>query len=146
MFAPSSKRILFSSAETNKLLFEDDGSVVDSLTGETISPEEEGYLQGAIDNCLDISLTVENREQAVFSAELPEGKIIAPFIVINSSLDPLLDSNPGNDPTVYFPFEAANSDGFEHIRTLGENKLGFEDLPKGGDLDFNDMIVEYNFL
>jgi len=42
---------------------------------------------------------------------------------------------------VYFPFLGANSDGIDHIRLLGNNVFGFEDLPSGGDRDYNDIIV-----
>ncbi|MDD1413404.1 DUF4114 domain-containing protein [Dolichospermum sp. ST_con] len=38
-----------------------------------------------------------------------------------------------------------NSDGVDHIRLLGNNTLGFEDLPNGGDFDDNDIIVKLNF-
>jgi hypothetical protein len=27
---------------------------------------------------------------------------------------------------------------------LGDNTFGFEDLPNGGDLDYNDIIVKVN--
>lgn len=42
-----------------------------------------------------------------------------------------------------FVLGLANSDGAEHIRLLGENIFGFEDLTvaQGGDFDFNDLIV-----
>jgi hypothetical protein len=28
---------------------------------------------------------------------------------------------------------------------LGDNMWGFEDLPNGGDLDFNDIVVQAKF-
>jgi hypothetical protein len=56
----------------------------------------------------------------------------------------LLDNNPNNDPVVYFPYLGANSDKTDHIRLLGDNVFGFEDLPNGGDKDYNDVIVKVN--
>ena len=59
-----------------------------------------------------------------------------------STLEELLDSDSGNDPSVYFPYLGANRDGFDHIRSLGDNVFGFEDLPNGGDRDYNDMLIQ----
>lgn len=59
-----------------------------------------------------------------------------------STLAELLDSDSGNDPSVYFPYLGANRDGFDHIRSLGDNVFGFEDLPNGGDRDYNDMLIQ----
>ena len=50
-----------------------------------------------------------------------------------------VNANPhGNN----FTYLEANSDGVDHIRLLGNNIFGFEDLPSGGDRDFNDIIVK----
>jgi hypothetical protein len=49
-----------------------------------------------------------------------------------------------NNPAVYFPFLEGNADKIDHIRLLGSNIFGFEDLPNGGDKDFNDVIVKVN--
>jgi hypothetical protein len=62
--------------------------------------------------------------------------------VINGNPSAILDNNPNNDPAVYFPFLGANTDKVDHIRLLGNNTFGFEDLPSGGDLDYNDIIVK----
>ncbi|MEL6165668.1 MAG: DUF4114 domain-containing protein, partial [Cyanobacteria bacterium J06628_3] len=35
----------------------------------------------------------------------------------------------------------ANSDNFDHIKLLDNKTFGFEDLPNGGDQDFNDIIT-----
>jgi hypothetical protein len=51
-------------------------------------------------------------------------------------------SNTNNDPAVYFSFLGANSDKVDHVRMLGNNVFGFEDLPNGGDFDYNDIIVK----
>ncbi len=46
-----------------------------------------------------------------------------------------------NVPT-YFAYLGANSDRAEHIRLLGDNIWGFEDLPNSGDRDFNDVVIK----
>ncbi|MBE9238001.1 DUF4114 domain-containing protein [Anabaena aphanizomenioides LEGE 00250] len=66
------------------------------------------------------------------------------MIVVNGTLSQLLDNNTGNDPQVYFPYLGLNN-GVDHIRLLGNNIFGFEDLPGGGDLDYNDVMIRINF-
>jgi hypothetical protein len=63
-------------------------------------------------------------------------------LIVNGRPEALIDSNTNNDPAVYFPFLGANSDKVDHVRMLGNNIFGFEDLPNGGDLDYNDVIVK----
>jgi Domain of unknown function (DUF4114)/RTX calcium-binding nonapeptide repeat (4 copies) len=109
------------------------------------------YLQAAINNVLKdastgqaVKFTANNQGTQTGSAIIAPGSILAPMIIINGSLSELTDSNPNNNPTVYFPFLGSNSDGVDHIRLLGNNIWGFEDLPSGGDADFNDVIVRMN--
>lgn len=42
----------------------------------------------------------------------------------------------------YFSYAAANADGYNHFKFLSGNKVGFEDLHGGGDMDHNDLIVD----
>ncbi|WP_083894152.1 DUF4114 domain-containing protein [Rivularia sp. PCC 7116] len=42
-------------------------------------------------------------------------------------------------------YTATLEDGVDHIRLLSDNTFGFEDLPNGGDSDYNDMIVKISF-
>ena len=71
----------------------------------------------------------------------------------DGGLDELLDSDSSNDPAIYFDTAEANASGFDHIRSSGSNVFEYEDLPNGandifndGTPDFNDMIVEYDFI
>ncbi|MGF1540561.1 MAG: Ig-like domain-containing protein [Pleurocapsa sp.] len=120
-----------------------DGSVNDAF-GNTIAPGDEGYLEAAIANRLDFSFSPANGEQIEAIAQIPGGITIAPFLVVDGGLEQVIDDNFNNNPEVYFAFAAANSDNFDHLRT-SENKMGFEDLPYGGDLDFDDIMLEYSF-
>jgi hypothetical protein len=58
-------------------------------------------------------------------------------------------SNPSS-PVAYFSFSEANPDGAEHLRYLSNQNgigiFGFEDLPGGGDRDFNDAIFGFQFI
>jgi len=108
-----------------------------------ITTGQSGYIQAAIRNRVSgIDLTVNNQGTASFTGVFNPNSIFAPFIIVNGTPDLLLDNNTANDPAVYFPFLGSNSDGVDHIRMLGSNVFGFEDLPNGGDRDFNDIIVK----
>jgi len=113
--------------------------VADILTGQS------GYIQAAINQRVtDISLTVGNQATATYNGTFSGNAIFAPFIIVNGRTEALLDTDSSNDPAVYFPYLGANSDQADHIRLLGDNVFGFEDLPGGGDADYNDMIVRIN--
>jgi hypothetical protein len=110
-----------------------------------LRPGDAGYAQAAVQRRVPgIDLTVANQRTATFTANLSPGSILAPFIISNGTPDAILDGNPNNDPAVYFSFLGANSDKVDHIRLLGNNTFGFEDLASGGDKDYNDMIVKVN--
>ncbi|MBE8969901.1 DUF4114 domain-containing protein [Nostocales cyanobacterium LEGE 12452] len=114
----------------------DDGKA-DILTGQA------GYTEAAISRRIaGIDLTTNNQTTATSTGIFQPGSIFAPFIIVNGKPDALLDGNSNNDPAVYFPYLGANSDKVDHIRLLGSNIFGFEDLANGGDGDFNDVIVQ----
>ncbi|WP_081942702.1 choice-of-anchor I family protein [Myxosarcina sp. GI1] len=120
-----------------------DGTVIDPVSGKAIAPGDAGYLEAALANSLDISLSVpKNNQQAEFTSEVAGGKIYAPFLVVDGNVGELTDADNSNDPTVYFSYSAANSDNFAHVRSLGDNTYGFEDIVNGGDRNFNDLIVK----
>ncbi|AFZ19290.1 DUF4347 domain-containing protein [Allocoleopsis franciscana] len=111
-----------------------------------VRPGETGYAQAAIQQRVqNLDLTCANQSTATFTAQLEGGLIYVPFLIANGKPDALLDGNSSNDPAVYFPFLGANGDGVDHIRLLGDNTFGFEDLSGGGDRDYNDVIVRVNF-
>jgi hypothetical protein len=108
-----------------------------------LTPGQNGYMQAAIANRVKgMDLTVKNQGKASFKDKFNPNSIFAPFIIANGTLNQLLDHNPANDPAVYFPFLGANSDRSDHVRMLATNVFGFEDLPYGGDRDFDDIIVK----
>ncbi len=111
--------------------------------GTLINPGSAGYAAAAMRarvNGLDLS--VANQGSATFTAQLTAGSILAPFIITNGGTVAQVQGNSlASSAAVYFPYLAANSGGIDHIRLLGNNTFGFEDLPNGGDLDYNDVIV-----
>ena len=130
-----------------------DGSVQDSISGQTIAIGKEGYQDAALANSLDFSLSTGDGETSTFTTDLAGGKQYGTFIIANGRLDELLDSDSSNDPPVYFDTPEANASGFDHIRTSGSNTFEYEDLTYGtdgvfndGTPDYNDMVVEYDFV
>ena len=117
---------------------------VDVLAGNSDS-----YIRAALDSRVrvgGIDLSVNNQSTTSFTGTFQGGSLFAPFMIVNGRPDALTDNTiSSNDPKIYFPFLGANSDGFDHIRMLSSNVFGFEDLPNGGDRDFNDMIVTVKF-
>ena len=119
------------------------GTIGDPITGMSLRPGEIGYREAALRTRMATGdLQAANQSTATSLSLLPAGAILAPFIVANGLPEHLLDANPANDTPVYFPFLAANHDGVDHIRLLADNTFGFEDLPGGGDLDYNDLFIK----
>ena len=118
-----------------------DGSVIDS-EGNTIAPGEEGYTEAAIANRLELNLSAVNGETETFTEKLAGGALYAPIIAVDSDFSSFGDGDSSNDPNVYFTYEAANIDGFDHVDSSEENRFSFEDLFNGGDRDFDDIVVD----
>lgn len=110
------------------------------------APGDAGYLQAAINLYLkDIRLSVSNQGEATYQGTFAKGSLFVPFIIANGTPEAVLSGSSSNIPAVYFPFLRANSDQADHIRLLGNNLFGFEDLPTGSsDKDYNDIIVKIN--
>jgi hypothetical protein len=121
------------------------GSVRDPITGDLINPGDAGYTQAALANRVDLSLTGQNGQTTSYTAEIATGQVLSTFLVVGGTIEALQDSDTGNDPAVYFNHIAANSDGKDHVRAMGQNILGYEDLAGGGDMDFDDVVVSLAF-
>ena len=108
-----------------------------------INPNDAGYKDAALTNritSLDL-LATENQTPTTVDGVLEAGSILAPFIIADGTFDEAINNNA----EVYFAFLGANNDKKDHIRLLGDNTFGFEDMVNGGDKDFNDAIIKINF-
>ncbi|MEH2332073.1 putative Ig domain-containing protein [Nostoc sp.] len=102
-----------------------------------------GYAEAAVrGRVAGIDLTVGNQGTANYTGTFDPNSLFAPFIIVDGRPDAILNGNTNKN--VYFTFLGANSDKVDHIRLLGNNTFGFEDLVNGGDKDYNDMIVQVN--
>ena len=125
------------------------GAVRDPLTGALIDPSDQSnYAQAALRQTLQVSQgfsfdeSSENDEFVVSG-----GFLLASFIIADGTVDEFLTENPTNTlvddtPAAYFSVIGANPDGADHVRLLADNVFGFEDLPGGGDQDFNDFVYQ----
>ncbi|MBV6627277.1 MAG: DUF4114 domain-containing protein [Rivularia sp. (in: Bacteria)] len=117
------------------------GAVRDPLTGDLINPGEEGYIKAALRNSQNNAFQMGEKGLGG-NKQIKGGHIFAPFAIADGTLEEVLDDNPNNDPQVYFAHIGANTDGVDHIRNLGGNTWGVEDMLGGGDMDFNDIVFK----
>ncbi len=120
------------------------GTVSDPLTGQLLNPGDSGYTQASLRNASANGMSCDRKSEGM-SNILQGGSIFAPFIIANGTMQQMLDEDTSNDASVYFNYMGANSDRVDHIRLLGNNTWGFEDLAGGGDRDFNDMVIQAKF-
>ncbi|MBH8576030.1 VCBS repeat-containing protein [Nostocaceae cyanobacterium CENA369] len=107
-----------------------------------IRPGDPGYLKAMIRSRVEgIDLKVNNQGTATFSGNFESSSLFAPFILVNTTVEAILSSN-SDDLAVFSPFLGANSGKNNHVRLLGNNCFGFEDMKGGGDRDYNDLIVQ----
>lgn len=113
--------------------------VVDDLTGavtvdgNTFQVGDDGYGAAALQRTIDVSLEAENGGVSTFTATV-DNLLYGTFISVENS-------NQGSTET-YFSYLGANG-GNDHVKLLGNNALGFEDLPGLGDADYNDLVVTF---
>jgi disulfide oxidoreductase YuzD len=120
---------------------EDAAGTVLSQTGAFLKPGDIGYREAVIQNRLtNIDLVGINGQATTSSSIFQGGAIYAPYLISNGQASTNLDFS-----TVFTAYSAANADKIDHIRLLGDNTFGFEDLRGGGDQDFNDVIIKANF-
>ena len=112
------------------------GTIVaaDGLT--RLRPGDLGYGEAALrtDNLVsqlgNLSLA-NNQTSSINFADVTGGSFLAPYALVN-----------GN---TFFAYGDANGDGISHFRSLGNNLFGLEDIAGGGDLDYDDMVIGFNF-
>ncbi|MEM9148849.1 MAG: DUF4114 domain-containing protein [Cyanobacteria bacterium P01_F01_bin.3] len=121
------------------------GEVVDG-TGMRFSPGDEDYIQAALANRIALNLTSQDEKMSEFTAEIEGGQLLSSFMVVGGTVEALLNDSTSDDPAIFFTHIGANSDGVDHIRLLGENTFGYEDMAGGGDADFNDIVVKTRFM
>jgi Domain of unknown function (DUF4114)/RTX calcium-binding nonapeptide repeat (4 copies) len=105
-----------------------------------LKPGDAGYLQAAIQGQLaGINIVGTNGQTVTSNGDFLGGALYAPLLISNAATANADFSN------VYTAYRLGNADRADHIRLLGDNTFGFEDLAGGGDRDFNDLIIKATF-
>ena len=117
---------------------------VDDINGSVggIAVGEEGYLQAALARLASPEFSTSDDNTETGSVQFDAGSIVVPVIIADGNLSEALSGTA----EVYFPYLGANTDNgnFDHIKLLDDTTFGFEDLPNGGDEDFNDITIKIN--
>jgi 2',3'-cyclic-nucleotide 2'-phosphodiesterase (5'-nucleotidase family) len=119
--------------------------VVDDLTGQVTTDDgttfqvgDEGYAAAALSQAIGgLSLSVNNNGVTTIEETVGD-EFFGTFITVE---DPNFES-----PQTYFSFLGANSNNNDHVKLLGNNAIGFEDLPGLGDADYNDLVVSFEIV
>jgi hypothetical protein len=102
-----------------------------------LRPGDNGYAAAALRTPNIVgqlgNLSVADNQSASRSfSGITGGTFLAPFAQVN-----------GN---TFFAFGGANTtDGLSHFRSLGNNLFGLEDMVGGGDKDYDDLVIGFNF-
>ncbi|MEO0518472.1 MAG: spondin domain-containing protein [Cyanobacteria bacterium P01_A01_bin.116] len=115
---------------------DENGAVSDPLTGSILLPGDTGYQAAALANQIDVTLSGQNGQEVTGTATLEAGGFLGTFLTVDTT-----DANSD----VFFSFGAANG-GNDHVRALGDNTFGFEDIAGLGDADFNDVVVKFSLV
>lgn len=108
-------------------------TVDDAFTGRvgTLLPGDAGYTQAAISRAV-VALDSASGSVVSNAQNLTGGTVLAPFLIANGA-------------ATYFAYIGANTDKIDHIKLLGDNRFGFEDMAGGGDRDYNDVVLGIKF-
>ena len=112
------------------------GTIVAADGVTRLRPGDRGYGEVAVragnlvNQLSNLSLADDSITSRNF-AGVTGGGFLAPYALVN-----------GN---TFFAFSAASSDGISHFRSLGNNLFGLEDVFGGGDSDYDDVVIGFNF-
>lgn len=135
-----SREALYDSQSGFYRVVDHEGSVRDSITGEIHTTDSKLYEQVALQSSNQIgsvgSLALKGDSTDQKAIELGGGLMMAPFTKVLEK---------GKEET-FFAFAEANADGISHFKQLAPNQFGMEDIKGGGDRDYNDLIIGFQFL
>ena len=103
-----------------------------------ITPGTDGYSTAALDSSnlftgFGTLSTTNNTSITNTISSFSDAEMLAPYASISTTGE------------TFFSFAAANSDGLTHFRSFGSGVIGLEDLKGGGDQDFDDLILGFDF-
>ncbi|MBE9064982.1 ASPIC/UnbV domain-containing protein, partial [cf. Phormidesmis sp. LEGE 11477] len=114
---------------------------VDNLNGDitvgnqTLSVGDAGYEEAALDRAVsDVNLKTDDGDSDVFTVSDLDGLYGTFITVVNNEAE----------TSRYFSYESVNAGSADHVKSIGSNALGFEDLPGLGDADFDDIVITFD--
>ena len=111
------------------------GDVLDSVTGNVVSTSASNYSTVALRSSNLVTeladISIADDQTATKNIIIEENSIIAPYALSNGE--------------TLFAFGDANSDAISHFKSFGTNSFGLEDMIGGGDKDYDDFIVKFDF-
>ena len=122
------------------LIKDDQGSVLDPLTGELLTPGDDGYRSAALNQLNQASeltnLTGNESPSTNWVIEdLKEDELISPYLQV-------IDNHRLN---TFFAFDDANPGGFSHFKNLGVNSYGVDVNFDGKPADYKDLMIALTF-
>jgi|GEM_PF-1667883 len=128
-----------------------------AAVSEVISSLQFDRHTGTVTNSAPVYNPADHPWQSTLTDTFAAGQLYAPVLIANGDVQSFLANNPNNNaptdlsfasvganPIAYFAFVNANNDGIDHIESLPGYTLGFKDYYGGGDLDYNDMVLNFN--
>ncbi len=103
-----------------------EGTVIDPISGNEVTVGDEGYEAAALANSV-----VELGDGESSTVQLNGGSVYVPYLL-------------ANETRFFTAYAEANPDGIDHVRSVGEDSFGFEDLLGGGDGDFDDYVISFD--
>ena len=120
------------------------GTVVDKVTGQTLTPEDgEDYIKAAISNSVEKFQLKENSRREKFQVDLPDNSLLAPYLIQDGNIE---DFENG-DAQALLSFGATDKDGSNSIVEIGNGdrsifKFSFGDLTNANSNSDNEMTVK----
>ncbi|AFY53459.1 heme peroxidase family protein [Rivularia sp. PCC 7116] len=120
-----------------------DGTIVDEVTGATLTPEDgEDYQKAAINNSVVDFQIADNKSKQKFHVDLPDNSLLAPYLIADGNIE---DFENGNAQAL-LSFGTANKDNASIIELGSEDtnvfKLAFDDLIDSNSNSDNTMMVK----
>jgi hypothetical protein len=113
-----------------------------SVDGDILHPDDAGYLEAALDLAQSLGLWQVDSRPGQDSAYY--GQTWVASVEPGVSYAVLGASDLSGDTVLYSSLSAANPDGQVHFAGAhgdAARRIGFEDLPNGGDNDYNDVTL-----
>jgi hypothetical protein len=111
-----------------------------------VKPGDATYAETAVRNRVQLLNYNEESIQQTFTSQLLGGTNYEIFLIANGTPEQFLQEDPKNEkevtPKAYFKTIAANPDNKSHVKAWSGDTFGFEDTYRGGDQDFDDLLVQ----